>query len=94
MDRANNQKRLVWLVETFGISIKGLADICGKSAPYVSRIVNGDAGLGSPEFYAAVEKNLTAILELRTVRIFDVPVVNIAALEAIPDPQQSQRNVA
>ena len=81
MDRTDNQKRLEALLRIFGIPIQRVAEVVGVSRPYVSRIVNGDSSLGSPEFYAALERNLPKLIEQRTQAFFSVKPVPIEQIE-------------
>ena len=75
MSRTNNQERLQGLLQIMEIPLQRVADAVGMSRPYVSRIINGDASLGSAEFYLLLEKNLARIVDQRSRPFFEIEPV-------------------
>lgn len=95
MDKKGNAARILWLLSTFGIPVKQFSDICGKSPSYVSRIIHGEHGLGSEEFYRNVEQNLDKILTLRSINFMDMgKAVSLAQLETPKDTGEGNQKVA
>lgn len=82
MDKLENQRRLKALLTIFGIPVQRVAEVAKVSRGYVSRIVNGDSTLGSPEFYAALERSLPKLIEQRAQAFFFVEPVPMAQVDA------------
>lgn len=95
MDKTANGMKIVWILETFGISIRQFSDVCQKSPSYTSRIIHGDYELGSEQFYRNVEANLEKILSLRTVSFMDVGnSISMEQLKAVKDTVGGDMKVA
>ena len=84
-----NHTKLVWLVKTLNLTARQVAESSGWSRPYVQRIIGGDFTVGTPEFFAAVERNLHKLVEARGRSFFETPVVNVAEL-----PMEFQNTLA
>jgi|GEM_PF-4467149 len=83
MNRPDNAKRLSWFISTFGIPLRSMGSVIGFSAGYISRASKGDPHVGSDEFYAAIERNLVRLLELRTVTLFESTGVAVERLKKV-----------
>jgi hypothetical protein len=87
MTSNDNAKKLLWLVRTFGLSVRNISRLTGFSPAYVSRASKG--GLEpSSDFLLAVERRLPEIMGSRQRQFFDIPAVTLAQLEKVSEPDR------
>lgn len=89
-----NAMRLRAISEFFDVSASTIAELCGVSRPYVSRIMSdSDTLTGSSQFWRRLEGSLGRLIEERKAQVFDVPGAELertAALtnaKRLPGPQ-------
>lgn len=86
MPTTENAQKLLWLVRTFGLSVRNIGRQTGFSGAYVSRVTSGTIE-PSPDFLLAVEQKLPAILESRQKQFFQIPSLTLEQLDEMPVPE-------
>ena len=75
--------KLRTLILAFDLLTSTVAETCGVSRCYVSRLQNDDSFCGSSTFWSNLERNLHIVIQNRRGNIFEVEAVPLEKVESL-----------
>lgn len=82
----DNSRRLKAILDGFDIPVSTVADICGLSRTYVSRVLSpNDPLTGNDPFWLKIEKSMGKLIDARRGQVFQISAMPVEKIEQVEE---------